>query len=191
MRSVHTASAGDQQLRSASSSPGVRTWEHRISVPSHKFHACKEEPSTSESHSKCNSPNAVPFPGEKGCWLGDPNTHINEGKKTWIVDGDEKKIAMAESMSDTPAKLAVAILTALFSMEELGAGCCTQAKDRNTLNPVYIRGIRMHLMYKYPEASAAEEDKRWKKILHINMNSKCRNSRAALKTKSSAAADYT
>ena len=49
----------------------------------------------------------------------------------------------------------------------------------------------VHLMYKYPEASAAEEDKRWKKILHINMNSKCRNSRAALKTKSSAAADYT
>ena len=80
-----------------------------------------------------------------GCWLGDPNTHINEGKKTWIVDGDEKKIAMAESMSDTPAKLAVAILTALFSMEELGAGCCTQAKDRNTLNPVYIRGIRSKL----------------------------------------------
>lgn len=59
VRSVHTASAGDQQvcydmhttgyfndlctctqLRSASSSPGVRTWEHRISVPSHK---CKPD----------------------------------------------------------------------------------------------------------------------------------------------------
>ena len=73
-----------------------------------------------------------------GCWLGDPNTHINEGKKSWIVDGDEKKIAMTESVSDTPAKLAVAILTSLFSMEELGAGCCTPAKDQNTLNPVYI-----------------------------------------------------
>eukprot|EP00731_Ephydatia_muelleri_P035425 Em0123g6a len=73
-----------------------------------------------------------------GCWLGDPNTHINEGKKTWIVDGDEKKIAMTGSVSDTPAKLAVAILTSLFSMEELGAGRCTPAKDQNTLNPVYI-----------------------------------------------------
>ena len=27
------------------------------------------------------------------CWLGDPNTHVNEGKKTWVVDDDEKKIA--------------------------------------------------------------------------------------------------
>ena len=47
----------------------------------------------------------------------------------------------------------------------------------------------VHLMYKYPEASAAEEEKRWKRILHINMNSKCRNSRAYLKAKSSAAED--
>ena len=118
------------------------------------------------------------------------------------MNGDEKKTPMPESVSDTPAKLAVAILTSLFSMEELGAGCCTPANDWNTLNPVYIRGIRsklqydhskfifiVHLMYKYPEASAVEEEKKWKRILHINMNSKCRNSRAALKTKSSAPAD--
>ena len=63
-----------------------------------------------------------------GCWLGDPNTHINEGEKTWIIDDSEKKIAMVESVSYTPAKPAVAILSTLFSMEELGAGCCTLLK---------------------------------------------------------------
>ena len=77
-----------------------------------------------------------------GCWLGDPNSHVNEGKRIWVVDGDEKKVAIAESISDTPAKLAVALLSALFSKQEIAAGNCTPAPSRQTLNPINITGIR-------------------------------------------------
>eukprot|EP00731_Ephydatia_muelleri_P006851 Em0003g1099a len=63
--------------------------------------------------------------------------------------------------------------------EELGSGNCTPAPGRQLLNPAIIQGIRLHVNYKYP-ADSDEEKARWKKLLHINLNSKCRNARASL-----------
>lgn len=50
----------------------------------------------------------------EGCWLDDPHSHINESKKMWVSNGDAQKVAMAESISTGPAKLAVHLLTVLF-----------------------------------------------------------------------------
>eukprot|EP00731_Ephydatia_muelleri_P025173 Em0017g256a len=71
------------------------------------------------------------------------------------------------------------LLTVFFCKEELGSGNCTPAPGRQLLNPAIIQGIRLHVNYKYP-ADSDEEKARWKKLLHINLNSKCRNARASL-----------
>ena len=39
-------------------------------------------------------------------------------------------------------------------------------------------------MYMFPLNEEKEEEGRWKKILHVNLNAKCRNARAAVKQRS-------
>ena len=41
----------------------------------------------------------------------------------------------------------------------------------------------MHINYKYPVGNVEEERKRWKTILQVNMNAKCRSLRSRQKLK--------
>eukprot|EP00731_Ephydatia_muelleri_P024420 Em0016g691a len=124
-------------------------------------------------------PTTVVEEDKGGCWLGNPHSHVQEMKKVWIPKGETNKVSMAEAISTDPARLAVNLLTVFFCKEEPGSGNCTPAPGRQLLNPAIIQGIRLHVNYKYP-ADSDEEKARWKILLHINLNSKCRNARASL-----------
>ena len=79
-----------------------------------------------------------------GIWLGDPRSHLSEGKKVWIVGVDAEKISAAESVSFNADKLAINLLTALVSLSELATGNCTQPKRNgiHLLDQKKIHGIR-------------------------------------------------
>ncbi|KAL5474534.1 hypothetical protein EMCRGX_G026492 [Ephydatia muelleri] len=110
----------------------------------------------------------------KGCWLGDPN-----GEKVWVPEGDAKKVLAAEVVSDTAAKLALALLSVFFTDQEMARSNCTPAPSRQLLNPNIISGIHRHIKYKFPQTN----EQQWQKILHVNMNSKCRSLRNKEKRK--------
>ncbi|KAL5505447.1 hypothetical protein EMCRGX_G006879 [Ephydatia muelleri] len=115
---------------------------------------------------------------DTGCWLGDPN-----GEQVWIEGADQGKVLASEFISDTPAKLAVHLMTVLFTETQLQTGNCTPTPSgRPLLDQRTINGIRLHVQYKYPEVDPHV----WKHIIQVNMNSKCRTLRASAK-KSSAA----
>ena len=80
-------------------------------------------------------------------WLGDPWSHLSEGKKIWIEGADPGRISAAESTSYNAEKLALNLLTALFSLLELSIGNCTPAKrnDIKLLDQRKIQGIRRKL----------------------------------------------
>eukprot|EP00731_Ephydatia_muelleri_P009859 Em0005g445a len=110
----------------------------------------------------------------KGCWLGDP-----KGEKVWVPEGDAKKVLAAEVVSDTAAKLALALLSVFFTDQEMARSNCTPAPSRQLLIPNIISGIHRHIKYKFPQTN----EQQWQKILHVNMNSKCRSLRNKEKRK--------
>ena len=77
-----------------------------------------------------------------GCWLGDPSSNLSENRKVWVQKADATKVQTAEIISRTPVKLALNLMTTLFSEEELARGNCTPTKGRELLNPRVILGIR-------------------------------------------------
>lgn len=107
-------------------------------------------------------------------------------------------IIEAENGASTAAKLAVNLLTALFSHEELSTGNCTKANraDIKVLDPEKIHAIRSkyldksktfdhgkyfvaYINIKYP-LSKEEEGRRWTEIRTKNLNAKCRSYRQKL-----------
>ena len=123
--------------------------------------------------------------------MGNPN-----GEKVWVPEGDAKKVLAAEVVSDTAAKLALALLSVFFTDQEMARSNCTPAPSRQLLNPNIISGIHSkihsinrkhfvtivisgHIKYKFPQTN----EQQWQKILHVNMNSKCRSLRNKEKRK--------
>lgn len=88
----------------------------------------------------------------------------------------------AEATSTAPERLAINLMLVFFSKEQMANGNCTPAPNRQQLDPNVIQGIRLHIQYKFP-VPPEQEAARWSKILHQNMNAKCRNVRAAAKPK--------
>ena len=100
----------------------------------------------------------------------------------------------AENVSSSASRLAVNLLTSLFTPEELGSGNCTKPNrsDIVLLDQKKIQAIRgslignnitnvlmflaAHVNYKFP-VDEGTEMKRWKEILTNNLNSKCRSCR--------------
>ena len=54
--------------------------------------------------------NVLVFFAYAGCWLGNP-----KGEKVWVPGGDPKNVLAAEVVSDSPAKLALALLNVIFT----------------------------------------------------------------------------
>lgn len=79
-----------------------------------------------------------------GVWLGNPSTHHSEGKKVWIEGADQDWVRAAETRSYSAEKLAINLLTALYSLDELSTGSCTEPKKVNIklLNQKKLAGIR-------------------------------------------------
>ena len=69
---------------------------------------------------------------------GDPN-----GEQVWIEGADQGKVLASEFISDTPAKLAVHLMTVLFTETQLQTGNCTPTPSgRPLLDQRTINGIR-------------------------------------------------
>ena len=81
-----------------------------------------------------------------GCWLGNP-----KGEKVWVPGGDPKKVLAAEVVSDSPAKLALALLNVFFTEQEMASSNCTPAPSRQLLNPNIISGIHCKINSRYTE----------------------------------------
>jgi len=83
-------------------------------------------------------------------WLGDPRSHLSEGRKIWIEGVKQERINAAESVSYNADKLALNLLSALFSTTDLATGNCTQPKREgiHLLDQKKILGIRRKLMFK-------------------------------------------
>ncbi|KAL5515727.1 hypothetical protein EMCRGX_G000934 [Ephydatia muelleri] len=120
-----------------------------------------------------------------GFWLGDPNAHLKSGKKLWITSDREQKERFhnANFVSKTPEKLALNLLSVLFTEKEIANGNCTPTvSNRPLLNQEFVHGIRLHLNYMFPVESGVEPE-RWKTILQKNLNGKCRSFRRQLRMK--------
>ena len=84
-------------------------------------------------------------------WLGDPRSHLSEGRKIWIEGVKQERINAAESVSYNADKLALNLLSALFSTTDLATGNCTSTKEGGHSSPrpkKKILGIRRKLMFK-------------------------------------------
>ena len=75
-----------------------------------------------------------------GVTLGDPNSNSS----VFINGVARVSILQAEALSFTAPKLAVNLLTSLFTHEELASGNCTKAirDDISLLDPIKLQGIR-------------------------------------------------
>lgn len=78
-----------------------------------------------------------------GVLLGNPQSVI-PSEKVLIESIDPQAIIHAENISTTPGKLAVNLLQALFTHEEISTGNCTKPvrPDIIMLDPKKIQGIR-------------------------------------------------
>ncbi|XP_064403510.1 uncharacterized protein LOC135348995 isoform X2 [Halichondria panicea] len=132
------------------------------------------------SESACYPPTPTDSPlemdtsGTKGCWLGERGT----GQSTFIESLYQEDIARAENDGTTPAKLAVNLLCALFSQEDISTGNCTQPRKPGImlLDQKKMCGIRYHVNYRFPCAKQ-DEPRRWNNLLTKNLNAKCRSKR--------------
>ena len=118
----------------------------------------------------------------------------------WLPGGIKDRVKIAEGLSSTPSKLAINLLNALFTSEQMASGNCTPSTTHDILDQKRIKEIRckllpsyanvcitpplisnvVHMKYLYP-CEPSEESKRWKSIIQTNMNAKCRHHRAANK----------
>lgn len=115
-----------------------------------------------------------------------PSSHHSEGKKVWIEGADPERVSAAESVSYDAEKLALNLLSALFTFTKLASGNCTKPKKGcyNLLDQRKIHGIRrmfvfhhtniahlllsfppsVHVNYKFP-LNSTEEGARWKTVV--------------------------
>eukprot|EP00731_Ephydatia_muelleri_P003526 Em0001g3526a len=113
-----------------------------------------------------------------GCWLGNPAA-TDAKQRVWTTRTTPDKLASAEFTAKNAPKLALNLMWALFSDDELVNGCCTPSPaGYKILDQTIIGGIRMHINYKFPASSLDDEKIRWKSILQGNMNAKCRSLRS-------------
>ena len=136
-----------------------------------------------------------------GVWLGDPRSHHSEGKKVWTEGAHPERVSAAVSVSYDAEKLALNLLSALFTLTELATGNCTQPKKDcyHLLDQKKIHGIRrmyihhtncmsslVHLLLSFPSSvpvnykfplPLTEEGARWKTIVKDKLNVKCRGFR--------------
>eukprot|EP00731_Ephydatia_muelleri_P006670 Em0003g918a len=113
-----------------------------------------------------------------GCWLGNPAA-TDAKQRVWTTRTTPDKLASAEFTAKNAPKLALNLMWALFSDDELVNGCCTPSPSGyKILDQTIIGGIRMHINYKFPASSLDDEKIRWKSILQGNMNAKCRSLRS-------------
>eukprot|EP00731_Ephydatia_muelleri_P011215 Em0006g109a len=113
-----------------------------------------------------------------GCWLGNPAA-TDAKQRVWTTRTTPDKLASAEFTAKNAPKLALNLMRALFSDDELVNGCCTPSPSGyKILDQTIIGGIRMHINYKFPASSLDDEKIRWKSILQGNMNAKCRSLRS-------------
>ena len=87
-----------------------------------------------------------------GCWLGDSMSNLQEGKKVWIPGGIKDHVRIAECLSSTLSKLAINLLNALFTSEQMTSGNCTPSTKHDLLDQKRIEGIRCKLLPSYANA---------------------------------------
>ena len=74
-----------------------------------------------------------------GCLLGDP-----EGENVYIDGGVPARVMSSEFMAKSPEKLALNLLGAFFTQNQLTKGNCTPTPDhKDILDPRIINGIRL------------------------------------------------
>ena len=81
-------------------------------------------------------------------WLGDPQSHHSQGK-VWIEGADPERVSATECVSYDAEKLALNLLSALFTFTELATGNCTHPKKDcyHFLDQKKIHGIRRMFVY--------------------------------------------
>ena len=131
-----------------------------------------------------------------GCWLGNPAA-TDAKQRVWTTRTTPDKLASAEFTAKNAPKLALNLMRALFSDDELVNGCCTPSPsgykildqtiiggirskfiDNETLINSFLLSHTVHINYKFPASSLDDEKIRWKSILQGNMNAKCRSLRS-------------
>ena len=88
-----------------------------------------------------------------GCWLGDSASGAAEGKKIWIPGGIQDRVRTAESLSNRPSKLAINLMNALFTTDQLAEGNCTPSSFHTLLDQTIIQGICCKYIYSYARHS--------------------------------------
>ena len=84
---------------------------------------------------------------DSGTWFGDPASHAQEGKKVWIAGEDLKTRLDRVVGSKNPDSLTLALLSILFTREEIAGGNVTPPRTRAAvlLDSKTIRAIRCKL----------------------------------------------
>ena len=76
-----------------------------------------------------------------GCWLENP-----KGEKVWVPGGDPKKVLAAEVVSDSPAKLALALLNVFFTEKEMASSNAHQHHPDSSSIPTSLVGFTVRLI---------------------------------------------
>ncbi|XP_048579749.1 protein BANP isoform X2 [Nematostella vectensis] len=111
----------------------------------------------------------------RGCWLGD---RADPRSRVWY-SGEPKTIMQAESAGGNPVKLALNLMDALFTREEMAASNVSGARGHEVLDPVKIKAIQAHVNFKFP-LDSLKEDMRWH-LLKPRIDSKCRAQRRQIR----------
>ena len=85
---------------------------------------------------------------DSGAWFGDPASHAREGKKIWVA-GDDLKTRLDRAVgTKNPDALALALLSILFTREEIAGGNVTPPRTRAAvmLNSKKIGAIQCKLI---------------------------------------------
>ncbi|XP_078345650.1 uncharacterized protein LOC144631134 [Oculina patagonica] len=107
----------------------------------------------------------------QGCWLGDKTNPLS---RVWFC-GNPKVLNRSEASGTNPAKLSLNLLEAFFVREEMAASNINGARGRELLDPIKIKGIQVHINYKFP-IDPNKEELRWQ-FLKPRIDSKCRAQR--------------
>jgi len=107
----------------------------------------------------------------RGSWLGDKTNPLS---RVWYC-GNPKILSRSEASGSNPAKLSLNLLEAFFVREEMAASNINGARGRELLDPIKIKGIQVHINYKFP-IDPDKEELRWQ-FLKPRIDSKCRAQR--------------
>ena len=65
----------------------------------------------------------------------------------WVPRAKPDRVKMAEGLSSTHTKLAINLMNALFSVEQMASGNCTPSPTYTILDQKRIEGIRCRFIY--------------------------------------------